>query len=140
MVRKGAIRWRNGRRIKKCQSFRFGIKSCRIAPASAHEKEAPGEGHELHASCAERIVLATGCEGRRSALRRSPFRAASPQTCLCAPVPLLAFALDGIEHIPIRIDGFKKHVESPQPRHMFQHFIRLLVQRPAQVLVMAQRQ
>lgn len=50
-------------------------------------------------------------------------------------VPFLALDLGRVQYMAVRVDGFQLHVEAPQPRDVLQDFVRLVVQRPAQVLV-----
>ena len=110
---------------KKVPKRKLWHKSCRITPASAHERR-QGESHPF-----------TGWIAKDAArLAALPFLAASSQNPL-ATLPLLTFAFDSALHVTLLINRFQDHIESPQAGDMLEHFFRLSVQRPAQVLVVA---
>ena len=57
-------------------------------------------------------------------------------TTSCTPrestaVAFLALALDAADDVAVRVDRVEPHVEAPQARHVLEHLVGLLVQRPA---------
>jgi hypothetical protein len=66
--------------------------------------------------------LTTQREGELGAARRF-MRAASTGAML------FPFAFHCRQHFALRIDGLELDIEAPEPRHMFQYFLGLLVQR-----------
>ena len=55
------------------------------------------------------------------------------------PSPPFARAFFGIDNFAVRIDDLEHHVEAPKARDMFQDLVRLIVERPPQILAVSQR-